>query len=186
MSAVSAPFGLKPALSPSGILRPGPSQYSILTGYATAILQNQPVKIGTNGTIEAAAIGDRFIGTFQGVEYTDTTGRRRVSNQWVASTAATEIVAWVTEDPSIVYQIQANATLAVANIGEQYNFTTVSAGSTVTGLSQCMLDVSSTAANAQMRLIGLVPGPDNAFGDAFPIALVQISEHQFVADRAAF
>ncbi len=186
MSTVSAPFGLKPSMSPSGTIRPGPSTYTILTGYASAILQNQPVKIAADGSINAAAIGDRFIGTFQGVEYTDTTGRRRVSNQWVASTAATDIVAYVTWDPNLVYEIQANATMAIANIGEQYDFTVITAGSTTTGLSQMMLDVASTAANASMSVIGLNPGPDNAWGDAFPIVLVRISEHQFVADRAAF
>ena len=66
MSSVSQPFGLRPVYSPSGVVRP--TAYSILTGYASNILQNQPVKIVTSstgeGTIAAAAIGDRFIGTF--------------------------------------------------------------------------------------------------------------------------
>lgn len=186
MTTTSAPFGLKPSFSPSGILRPGPAQYSILSGYAANILQNQPVKIHTDGNINAAAIGDRFIGTFQGVEWTDSTGRRRVSNYWPTGTTGTDIVAWVTWDPSIVYEIQANATMTIANIGEQYDCTVITAGSTTTGLSQMMLDVASTAANAGLSVIGLNPGPDNAWGDAFPIVLVRISEHQFVADRAAF
>lgn len=186
MTTTSAPFGLKPSFSPSGTLRPGPSLYSIASGYATAILQNQPVKIHTDGTIQAAAIGDRFIGTFQGVEYVGTDGKLHESNQWIASTAGTNIIAFVTWDPSIVYEIQANATMTIANIGEQYDCTVITAGSTVTGLSQMMLDVASTAANAGLSVIGLTPGPDNAWGDAFPIVLVRISEHQFVADRAAF
>jgi hypothetical protein len=45
--------------------------------------------------------------------------------------------------------------------------------------------VSTAAANASVRLIGITPGPDNAFGDTYVIAQVQISEHQFVADVAA-
>ena len=184
MSTTSAPFGLRPVFSPSGVVRP--SVYSIATGYASNILQNQPVKIGTDGTIQAAAIGDRFIGTFQGVEFVDTDGKLRVSNKWTASTAATNIVAYVTLDPSIVYEIQANATMTVANIGEQMDFTTITAGSTVTGLSQLMLDVASSTTNASLRVIGLTPGADNAWGDNFPIVQVQIAEHQMVADRAAF
>ena len=43
MSATSAPFGLRPVYSPSGTVRP--TAMSILTGYATNIFQNQPVKI---------------------------------------------------------------------------------------------------------------------------------------------
>lgn len=184
MSATSAPFGLRAVYSPSGVVRP--TAMTILTGYAVNILQNQPVKIGTNGTVEAAAIGERFIGTFSGVEFTDTDGRRRVSNKWTASLAGTDIIAYVTLDPTMVYEIQSNAALAVSNIGEQFDFTTISAGSTTTGLSQLMLDVASSAANASLRLIGITPGPDNNFGDTYVIAQVQISEHQNVADRAAY
>ena len=184
MSATSAPFGLRAVYSPSGVVRP--QAMTILTAYAANILQNQPVKIGTNGTVEAAAIGDRFIGTFSGVEFTDTDGRRRVSNKWTASTSATDIIAYVTLDPTMVYEIQSNAALAVSNIGEQFDYTAISAGSTTTGLSQLMLDVASSTTNASLRLIGITPGPDNNFGDTYVIAQVQISEHQNVADRAAY
>jgi hypothetical protein len=162
--------------------------YTILTGTASNILQNQPVKIiptsTGEGTVAPAAIGDAFIGTFQGVEFTDSDGRRRVSNKWTASTAGTDINAYVTLDPTIVYQIQANATLTETSIGKQYDYTAISAGNVTVGLSQLMLDVASNAANAQLRVIGLTPGPDNAWGDAFPIVQVQISQHQFVATIA--
>ncbi|MEY4377412.1 MAG: hypothetical protein RJB26_1962 [Pseudomonadota bacterium] len=186
MSTVSQPFGLRPSYSPSGVVRP--TAYTILTGYASNILQNQPVKIGTDGTVQAAAIGDRFIGTFQGVEFTDSDGRRRVSNKWTASQAGTDIVAYVTLDPSIVYEIQANGSLAVTDIGSQADFTTITAGSTVTGLSALMLDTATltTSGNASLRIIDLAPGPDNAFGDNYTIVQVQIAEHQNVADRAAY
>lgn len=182
MSSTSAPFGLQPAYSPSGVIRP--TAYSILTGYATTIYANQPVKIGTDGTIQAAAVGDRFIGTFMGVHYIDAGGRPQYSNKWTASTAGTDIVAYVTVDPTIVYNIQSNAALNVEDIGEQFDFTAAS-GNTA-GISTQMLDVASTAANASLRLIGITPGPDNAFGDTYVIAQVQISEHQNVADVAAY
>lgn len=183
MSSTSAPFGLRAVQHASGFVRP--VAMTILSAYATAIYENQPVKIHTDGTIQAAAVGDRFIGTFYGVEYTDSEGRRRTTNRWVAGTVATDIVAYVSRDPSIVYEIQSNAALNLLNIGEQYDFTAIAANAAI-GISQQMLDVASTAANAGMRLIGITPGPDNAFGDTYVIAQVQIAEHQFVADRAAF
>ena len=186
MSATSQPFGLRPVYSPSGVVRP--VAMSILTAYGANILQNQPVKIGTNGTVEAAAIGERFVGSFQGVEFTDSEGRRRVSNRWVSGTSATDIIAYVTVDPTLVYEIQSSATIAVSDIGSQADFTTITAGSTVTGLSQLMLDAATLTAvgNASLRIINASPGPDNAFGDNFVILQVQIAEHQFVADRVAF
>jgi hypothetical protein len=186
MSTTSQPFGLRPAFSPSGALRP--TAYSIASGYSANILQSQPVKIGTDGNIEAAAIGDRFIGTFQGVEFTDTDGRRRVSNKWTASLAATEIVAYVTLDPTIVYEIQANGPIAVTDIGSQADYTTITAGSTVTGLSALMLNTATltNTGNAALRIIGIASGPDNFAGDNFTIVEVQVAEHQNVADRAAY
>lgn len=183
MSSTSAPFGLRPVSHPSGVIRP--AAMTIASGYASAIYQNQPVKIGTNGTIEAAGVGERFVGSFQGVEWTDTDGKRRVSNKWTASTAGTNIVAYATRDPAITYEIQSNATLAVSNIGEQYDFTAAS-GDATTGLDSQMLDVASTASNASLRLLGITPGADNNWGDAYVIAQVQISEHQNVADVAAY
>ena len=186
MSTTSQPFGLRPAYSPSGVVRP--TAYTIVTGYSTNILQNQPVKIGTDGNIQAAAVGDRFIGVFQGVEWTDSDGRRRVSNKWTASTAGTEIVAYVTLDPSIVYEIQASGSIAVTDVGKQADYTVITGGSVTTGLSAMMLDIATLTdtGNASMRIIDLSPGPDNAFGDSFTIVQVQISEHQNVADRAAY
>lgn len=184
MSATSAPFGLRPSHHNSGQIRPVAGV--IITGYATNIYQGAPCKIGTSGGIELAAAGDRSVGSFQGVEYTDSEGRRRVSNRWVASTAATEIVAYYTRDPQIVYEIQANATLAVGDIGKEYDWDTATNGNSTTGLSSVALDVSSSAANAGLQLLGVAPGPDNAFGDTYPIALVRIAEHQLVADIAAF
>lgn len=185
MSSVSQPFGLRPAYSPSGVVRP--TAYTITSGYSADILQNQPVKIVANGVLEAAAIGERFIGSFQGVEFTDSDGRRRVSNKWTASLAATEIIAYATLDPSIVYEIQGSATIPQTAIGAQADFLSISAGSTVTGLSAATLNAGALAgANAQLRIIGFAPGPDNAAGDAFTIVQVQISEHQNVADVAAY
>ena len=187
MSATSAPFGLRPAFHPSGIIRP--TAMSIESGYNANILQFQPVKIGASGTIEAAAATEAaIVGTFMGVEFTDSDGRRRVSNKWTASTAATDIVAYVTTDPAIVYEIQANSSLVITDIGSQADFASVTAGSTTTGLSAAMLDAAqkTSSGNEILRIVNLGTEIDNAWGDAYTIVQVQISEHQFVADKAAF
>jgi hypothetical protein len=188
MSATSAPFGLRPVTSPSGTVRP--TQMTIASGYATNIFGNQPVKIVPSstgeGTIAAAAVGDRFIGTFQGVEWTNSDGRRQYSNKWTASTTGTDIVCYVTLDPTIIYEIQSDAALAITDIGKQFDFTTIGTGNSTVGISAMMLGVSTAAANASFRLLGISPGPDNNWGDTYVIAQVQISEHQNVADVAAY
>ena len=190
MTTTAQPFGLRPSSHPSGVIRP--VAYTIATGYAVNIFQNQPVRIApstgsgqTEGTIVAAATGEAFIGTFQGVEFTDSDGRYRVSNKWTASTSATTITAYVTTDPAIVYQVQTNANVVVADIGKQYDFANTLVGNTTTGLSSAALDVASSAANASVRLIGLSDAVEDTATDTYLTVEVQISEHQFVADKAA-
>lgn len=182
MSTTATPFGLKPALALSGTLRQ--SQLTIASGFASDIFQYAPVQIAANGTIVPAAAGGRAVGVFLGVEWTATDGRRRVGNTWEANNVGTDIVAYFTYDPTIVYQIQADASLTQVSIGEQFNWT-AQTGNTVTGLSSVALDVASSAANAGLRVVGLNPATDNIFGDAFTIVQVQISEHQYVADQSA-
>jgi hypothetical protein len=187
MPSTSAAFGLRPVFHPSGIIRP--TAMTIESGYGSNILQFQPVYIGASGTIEAAAATEAaIVGTFMGVEFTDTDGRRRVSNKWTASTSATDIVAYVTTDPAIVYEIQANSSLVITDIGAQADFASVTAGSTTTGLSAAMLDAAqkTTSGNEILRIVNLGTEIDNAWGDAYTIVQVQISQHQFVADKAAF
>jgi hypothetical protein len=85
MSSTSAPFGLRPAFHPSGLDRAQALANGITSGYASNILKGQPVQYGTTansgtlGTIIAAGTTGAIAGAFAGVEFTDTTGRRRVS-----------------------------------------------------------------------------------------------------------
>ena len=134
MSSTNAPFGLRPAFHPSGLDRATVLANGITSGYANDILKGQPVKMDTAGVILPAAAGEQFLGAFAGVEWTDTTGRRRVSNYWPASTAYTagSCVAYYYSDPNIVYEIQVDGSLTQAAIGEQYDLTNTTA-SIVTG-----------------------------------------------------
>lgn len=186
MSQTSAPFGLRPAYSPSGILRPGPLG-TIVSAHPADIFANEPVQINAAGFLVGAAPGARAIGTFQGVEYDDVEGRHRVSNRWVANTVATNIRAYyIQAQDSVMYEIQSDGVvpLTQADIGQQFDWTAL-AGNQITGNSSVALDSSTPAANAGLRILGINPGPDNELTDAFPIVLVQISEHQTVADQAS-
>jgi hypothetical protein len=191
MSATSAPFGLRPAFHPSGLDRAQALAGGIVSGYASNIFKGQPVQYGTTansgtlGTIIVAGATGAFVGAFSGVEFTDTTGRARVSNYWPASTAYTAgtCTAYFYNDQNIVYEIQSDATMAQTSIGGEYNFSNITAGSTTTGLSQCTISSSLAGSGAvgDMRIIGLTPAVDNAFGDAYTVVQVQVSRSQYVA-----
>lgn len=182
MSATSAPFGLRPAFHPSGLDRAVALTDGIASAYGSDILKGQPVKLDTGGTIVPAAAGDAFLGAFAGVEWTDTTGRRRVSNYWPASTAyqTGSCIAYFYNDPQIVYEVQAAGSLAATSVGDQADLSNTTAGSTTTGLSAATLSTSLAGAgnSAQMRIVGLAPYPGNNWGDAYTIVRVQINESQ--------
>ena len=185
MSSTNAPFGLRPAFHPSGLDRAQALADGIASAYNTDILKGQPVKLNSSGNIVVAAAGDSFQGAFAGVEWTDTTGRRRVSNYWPANTAyqTGSCNAYYYTDPNIVYEIQADGSLAQTCIGSCSDLSNTTAGSTTTGLSQCTLSTTLVGAgnSAQMLIRDLAPYPDNAWGDAYTIVRVTINESQFNA-----
>lgn len=185
MSSTAAPFGLKPVYHPSGEIRPFTT--SILAAYSTHIFQYSPVKLAA-GVLNLAAATDRAIGSFVGVQYTDATGRRVFSNWWTGDANATDVMAWYTQDPWTVYEIQGTGSIAQDDIGEQADWSTndTNSGSTVTGLSNVSLGTPAAGASNGLRIIGIAQGPDNAWGDAFTIVQVQISEHQNVADIVGY
>ena len=187
MSATNAPFGLRPAFHPSGLDRAQALAGGIPSAYNTDILKGQAVLyVAGSGTIEPVnATGDALSGAFAGVEWTDTTGRRRVSNYWPANTAyqTGSCVAYFYNDPNIVYEIQAAGSVAQTSIGLDANFSNFAAGSNVTGLSQATLNASilSTGVQGQVQILDIAPYPDNDWGDAFTIVRVQVARRQIAA-----
>lgn len=196
MSAINAPFGLRPAFHPSGLDRAQALAGGIPSGYSTTILKGQPIVYGTTanggtlGTILPALVTGTVTGAFAGVEFTDTTGRRRVSNYWPASTAyiTGSCIAYFYNDQNIVYEIQADGPMAQTTIGNEFAFTNITAGSTTTGLSQCTLGASTAVGNGvqgQLRVVDIAPYVDNAYGDAFTIVRVVVANTQFFGATTA-
>tara|TARA_R110000868_G_scaffold358879_1_gene620652 strand:- start:159 stop:731 length:573 start_codon:yes stop_codon:yes gene_type:complete len=190
MSATNAPFGMRPSFHPSGLDRAVALPNGIASAYSSGILKGQPVALNTSGNIIAATAGSAYQGAFAGHEYTDLTGRRQISNQWIASTSYTtgSEITYYYSDPLIVYDIQCDGSLAQTSIGDQANFSNATAGSTSTGLSQCTISSSLAGSGAvgDLRIIGLTPAVDNAWGDAYTVVQVQVSRSQYVATINAF
>ena len=186
MSSTFAPFGLRDAYSPSGTLREMAS--TIASGYASDIYTGQPVKIALDGTLQAAGVGDSFIGVFAGCQYLPSGAQRPVvTPSWPANTNATQIVAYYTMDPSIVFEVQANGPVAQSNVGNQYNFGGIS-NSNGLGYSTAYIDTATatSSGSAQVRVVAIANGIDNAPGDSYTVVQVMISNHEYVATRNAF
>ncbi len=190
MSATSAPFGLRPAYFPTGLERAQALANGITSGYGTAILKGQAVQYSPNAgvilpVLDTTTNSGLVSGAFAGVEWTDTTGRRRVSNYWPASTSyiAGSCIAYFYNDQQIVYEIQTDGTMAQTAIGNEANLSNFTAGSTTTGLSQMTLSASlaGSGSAAQFRIVDIAPYPDNNWGDAYVIVRVQVSKPQFIS-----
>jgi hypothetical protein len=188
MSATSAPFGLRPAFFPTGLERAQALANGINSGYSSNILKGQAVQYSPNTgvilpVVDSTTNSGLVSGSFQGVEWTDTTGRRRVSNYWPAGTTGTAIVAYFYNDQQIVYEIQTDGTMAQTAIGNQANLSNFTAGSTTTGLSQMTLSATLVGSGSagQFRIVDIGQQVDNNWGDPYVIVRVQISKPQFIS-----
>lgn len=153
------------------------SEYGIATGYSTGIFFGDVVKLAADGTIEAAAAGDRFLGVFQGVKYTSAAGAITFSKFWPASTTATNIKASVIDDSQVIFGVQSAGSTVAADIGNLGDHV-AGAGSASTGLSAHELNGTTSTGAAGFRVLGLIKTPDNAYGTNVNLE-VQAYQHEF-------
>jgi hypothetical protein len=177
MANVNGPFGLRPVRKLGGgeITQ---NEYSIATAYATAIYTGDVVEMSGTGRdiTQAAATNVDNIGVFRGCSYVDANGRWTFSPYWPGvSDGKTSIVAYVIDDPDVVFECQAS-TIAEADIGNMADWH-VGTGSTSTGISGLYWDESTKATtNTSLRAMRLVNRPDNAYG-AYAKIEVMFAEH---------
>lgn len=194
MSSSAAPFGLRPvgdAFNRSnGGNNPRYNAAGIADGYTASLYQGTPVKMATTGVIQAVGSTEAFVGAFGAAAYTPSGQAPTISKFWPASTAlATSTTAntWYYDDPGMMYEVQANGSLAQSSIGDQANLVNPGSGNTTTGLSSASMSSTLAAAGtqAQLRILGLVLDPDNAWGDSFTKVQVQVAYHQLLNPQVA-
>lgn len=175
MANANSPNGFTPIRHKTGgQLSTNP--YSIASAYNTDIGAGDPVQLtGTGKNIALSeATNEDNIGVFAGCEYTDASGQRQWSERWPANTVATNIIAYVYDDPFIVYEAQMD-TCAEANIGTLSDWT-IAAPTAAHPKSQSYLVAGSATTGASMRIMGLVDRPDNAYG-AYAKVECMFAEH---------
>ena len=168
MANNDAAFGMRPVKRVGGTpYTGGQSRYRIAANYGTAIFQGDMVAQVTGGGIEVHADGGTvpIVGVFNGVQYTDPTTKEQVySNYYPASTNASDLIAFVIDDPNVVYEIQADAAFPVADLFGNFDIVYTSSGSTVTGISGAELEVSTgaTGTSLPIKAIDISEDPENS------------------------
>ena len=194
MSSTSAPFGFRASFHNSGQIRP--KAYTVATGYAANIFSGDPVKLTNDGVIELGTSdgtrsgtvdGVTLLGIFAGCQYNDASGKPTISPFWPTGTTATDIVAWVYDDPETLFDVQytnpgtAGVTTMQTAVGEECDWTVASpGGSTRTGLSSTQLTaIQSTS--GQFQITGFAYNINDSITDAYAVVTVRINEHAYKA-----
>lgn len=189
MALTASPFGFLLRKHPSGQSRA--NAYTIDAAYNTAIGYGDAVALDSAGTLVIGAATNDLLGVFAGVHYKDAAGKPNYSKRWPGAVAgATEIVAYVYDDPENVFEVQVEAGgsgYVQAAIGDQADLV-AGTPNAVTGHSTMALDATLVGGTVQgqFRVLGFgSDGPYDATTNPFPTVLVQIAQHQYVANKVA-
>tara|TARA_R100001086_G_scaffold237383_1_gene161398 strand:- start:29 stop:580 length:552 start_codon:yes stop_codon:yes gene_type:complete len=175
MANVDSPFGFVPSRHMSGSpIRT--NKYTITSGLAENIFNGDLVILTTDGVITPHTAGEENnIGVFAGVSYTASDGSYKYSEYWPSGTTGTNIIAYVYDDPYIVFKVQSDGSPAQTDIGSNAEVV-AGTGSTTTGQSAFELNSSMASGTRTCKIIGLYESPENAFG-ANAVMEVLINEH---------
>ena len=183
MANVSEKFGLRPYRKLDGTpLAGAQNRYTVKANYGTAIFQGDLVIPTSTGNIERFVYNTTYavVGVFNGVFYTDpTTQKPTWKNYYPGSVNASDITAFVVDDPDAVFLIDADETFARTGLFNNYSVTNTT-GVTQTGISKVQLDTSTagTATTFVIQAIDISQDPDNSDTSAANgNVLVRINNH---------
>lgn len=197
MANTDAPFGLRPIKHKGGAPYTGAANpYYIPSTYATALFIGDPViKTGTANTAEVTEPGaGKFIpGSLPEINKATAGDGNAITGVIVGfspdpdnlsrsyNPASTERIAYVCDDPDVIFEIQADGAIAATQVGLNAVLIYTNSGSTTTGLSGVELDTSSDApaadASNQLTILRVVNRTDNEAGSANTKVEVKINQH---------
>ena len=181
MPSSATPYGAMPqaGLSCNGSFTGKVRHIKIASAYDTAIFYGDFVKLVAAGTVEkdAGTTSMTPVGIFVGCKYTDPNSKNLTFNQqWIADTTASDAVAYVMDDPNILFQMQCDGsaaqTVLVSNCA-----VVQTAGSTSIGTSKNAVDISTSATTntLPLRIIDFIDGPNSAVGDSYTDVIVKFN-----------
>tara|TARA_B100001964_G_C14161302_1_gene566844 strand:+ start:282 stop:869 length:588 start_codon:yes stop_codon:yes gene_type:complete len=165
MANVDAPFGFVPVKMQGGApYSGGQTEYLIADGASGNIFSGDLVTLRDTGTVLVAAAGQlNILGVFNGCFYTDSNGKPQYAKYWPTGTSASDAVAFVIDDPNVIFEGQEDSSdLAIVDIGQNNDFI-ATAGSTTTGRSGHEIDSSETTdGTAGLRIVAKSTDPSNS------------------------
>jgi hypothetical protein len=162
---VSKPYGLLPVNLIGGQVFAGATrQIPVASGYNTSIFYGDPVKLVSSGTLERDTPDAAMtpIGVFLGCSYTDPTFGKVFRQYYPANTVASDIVAYVQDDPDALFTAAiVSGTTVVAAVSRTFVGNNVemvnNTGSAITGNSAAAVTAPATTATLPLRIVDVVP-----------------------------
>lgn len=183
MANVDAPFGFRPITS-DGAKGSGAKlrKYVIAASEGTDLFRGDPVVLsgtailGDDGvyypTVVRATAGATNPVTGVIVDFVPDTDESLTYK----TDATTQRFVLVNDDPEQLYEVQADGSLAVTDIGETADIIFTHAGSTVTGQSGAELDAGDIGTGDQLVIEGITQKPKrNDLSSANPVAIVRFN-----------
>lgn len=183
MANVDKPFGLRPLGNLSATGSQKQYGYEIADNQSGAIYQGDLVTVYDGYLVKfAPATHTAAIGVFNGCNYIDpSSGKPTWKNYYPGSVNITagKIQADVIDDPSQLFIIQVDESVAQTDVGKNADVVGTT-GSTTTGVSAMELDSSTIAKSAalNLKIVGLWDVPGNEFGTN-AVVVVKINEHLY-------
>lgn len=180
MSTTATPTGAEPVgtLSASGSFSGKFRHLKIASAYAANIFYGDFVEIKAGGTVEkkqvTSSLGTKIAGIFLGCQYTDPNSNQLVQSQyWPTGTVASDAVAFVNDDPFLLFKMQADGSVAGSTLFQNIEGINT-AGDTTLGRSKNALDASSVATTNTLpfRVVEFVQAGDSEAGDSFTDIIV--------------
>ena len=197
MSSIAAPFGLNPiGRHDTGSLEVM-RQYPIKSGESTAITKGDIVQLvnASNATTIARQDGDGtsaldIAGIFMGCRFTDPNTKQLTFSQvFPAGTVASDAMAFVVDDPNVLFTIQSDGSFTNERDIYGKNCTLITtAGNTTFGISRTALDASeiATTSTDPIKIIDYLGGDlGDEKGSNFPILVCKFNYHQLSSTSGA-
>jgi hypothetical protein len=165
------------------------NDYAVASGYSENIFTGDPVKMTTDGTIILATVGAPILGIFAGVEFTAANGDIKFSKYWPDDQVATNIKAYVYDDPKTVFIVESDqdtTALVAADKGTNCDLI-AGTGSTTTGQSAYSVDSSTSGVGSDIgtKVLGSAEEDDSFGATGTPSDVyVLLNEHFYSAPTA--
>lgn len=185
MANTDAPFGFRPVMHMSGQPYNGAVNLYLAT-CGTSLFIGDPVLI--TGESNSTEINGMPPGSIPIVNVVGTTNTSAISGVIMGVVADTHLssthyagtktptAVWVCDDPSVMFEVQADGTLTQDDVGNAAVVVTTHIGSTVTGRSG--YEISATLATQGVFVLErLVPRADNDLASANSKGLVTVRKH---------